>query len=219
MTGDEIKTMFNEIVDDEMDDIQFYIFLNAIKNRIESYRDWNFLRAFDNSLTVNAGDTYLTAKTLPTTFHSPRALYFHGDRSPLMMIPFEEREIYRDTYRRYYIDWVNRTLSICGATGAVGKTLDIFFRRQTPDIAAGTSPVWPEAFHALLGFEMADVWQSTSDNDAENVALKAGRESNRVAYTLLKSMIAWDAQIKTLEYNEKNVRGVDIRTYPDVVDL
>ena len=219
MTGDAIRTMFGEIVDDEMDDTQFYIFLNAAKNKIENSRDWNFNRAFDNSLTVLSTDTYLTAKALPTTFLSPRKLFFHGDRSPLVLIGFEEREIYKDTYKRWYIDWVNRTFSICGATGSVGKTIDIFFRRQTPDIAAGTSPVWPDAFHPLLGFEMADMWQSTSDNDAENVALKASRESNRVANNLLKSMIAWDAQIKTLEYNEKNSRGVDLSSYPDVVDI
>ncbi len=211
--------MFTEIVGDDMDDTQFYIFLNAIKNKIENFRDWNFNRAFDNSNTVAGTDTYLTAKALPTTLLSPRKVYFHGDRQPLILIGFEERELYKDTYKRYYIDWLNRTFSICGATGAAGKTIDIFFRRQTPNITASTSPVWPDSFHALLGFEMADVWQSTSDNDAENVALKASRESNRVANNILKSMIAWDAQIKTLEYNSKNERGVDLSSYPDVVDI
>lgn len=219
MTGDQIRTMFSTIVDDDMDDVQAYIFMNAAKNEIESYRDWNFNRAVDSSNTVQAGTNYLSTITLPTGLLSPRAVFFRGDRNPLVLISFEERERYQDAYKRYYIDWLNRTFSICGASGAAGKTIDFFYARQTNDITDATSPVWPSAFHPLLGFKMAEMWMSSSDNDLENVSEKASRENLRLYTNLLKSMIAWDAKIKTLEYNARNVANVDPTSYPNVVDL
>lgn len=219
MIGSELKTMFEGLVGDTMDETQFYIFLNVVKDRIESVRDWNFNRAFDNSNTVSAGDTYLTAKTLPATFLSPKSVYFHGDRSPLILISFEEREFYKDAYKRYYIDWLNSTFSICGATGAAGKTIDIFFARQTPDITATTSPVWPSSFHPILGFFAAEIFQASPDQDLDGLSLRAARENLRFGTDFQKSMIAWDAKIKTMEYNARNSQGIDISTYPDVVDL
>lgn len=215
MVGADFKTMFETITDDSLDDIQFYIFLNAAKNKIEAERDWNFNRAFDNSKSVASGDTYLTQKALPNDFLAPRRLYFQNDLTPLIMIGFEERERYKDIYKRWYIDWINQVFSICGATGAVGRTINMFYARQTDNITATTSPVWPAIFHALLGFKAVEIWQSGSDSDDLN--FRMSRENLRQANDLLKSMIMWDAKIKTVEYNDRNARNVDLSSYPDVV--
>lgn len=215
MTGADYKLMFETMTDDSMDDIQFYIFLNAAKNQIEAERDWNFNRAYDASQSVQAGDNYLTAKTLPTDFLAPRKLYFENDLTELINIPFEDRERYKDVYKRWYINWVDRTFSVCGATGAVGRTLKNYYAKMTSDISATTSPVWPSIFHPLLGFKVAEMWASGSD--ADDLNFRMSRENLRLSNELKKSMIMWDAKIKTIEYNDKNSRNVDLSSYPDVV--
>jgi hypothetical protein len=215
MTGAELQTMFEELVDDSMDETQFLIFLNAAKNEIEAEREWNFNRAFDNTKSVATGDTYLTAKALPTRFLMPRKLYFSDDISPLLIIPFEERERYKDIYKRWYIDWANSNFHICGSSGAVGKTLNLYYGQSTADITLSTSPVWPSMFHPLIGFKAAEMWASGSDGDDLN--FKMSRENLRLATNLKKSMILWDAKIKTMEYNDRNAQRADLSSYPNVV--
>lgn len=215
MTGADLKLMFQTITDDDMDDIQFLIFLNAAKNTIESFRDWNFNRGFDNSKIVGSNTNYLTQIALPSDFLSPRKLYYHGDRSPLQMIGFEDRERYQDTYKRWYIDWLNSVFSICGASAAAGKIIDMFYARQTPDLTLASSPVWPTAFHSLLGYKVAEMWASGSDSDDLN--FRMSRENLRLEQEILRSMIMWDAKIKTMEYNDKNMQNIDPSSYPNVV--
>lgn len=217
LTGQQIRDMFTELADDDMSDPQAYIFMNLAKDQIESQRDWNFNRAFDNSKTVAAGDNYLSMKTLPADFFSPRNLFFSGDLIPLISINFDERERYKDVYKRWYIDWVNGQFAVCGAPGAAGRSLDMYYARSTPTITADTSPVWPAQFHPILGFKMTEMFQSAQDNDREGVSFKSSRENLRLYTDLWKAMLAWDSKLKTMTYNDKNARNVDLSTYPDVV--
>lgn len=215
LTGDQIRTMFNTITDDELDDDQFYIFLNVAKDTIEASRDWNFNRGFDSSNLVGASDNYLTTKALPSDFMAPRRVYLHNYLTPLVLIPFEQRERYKDVSKRYYIDWMNRVFAICGAASAAGQTINIYYARSSPTITATSSPVWPAAFHPLLGFKAAEMFMSGSDSDDLNARMSV--QNLRLANDILKSMIAWDSKIKTEEYNAKNERNVDLSTYPNIV--
>lgn len=63
MTGAEIKTMAENILDgDTIDDVFFYQLLNAAKNQVEDMRPWMFLRKLDSSVSASAN----TPITLPT---------------------------------------------------------------------------------------------------------------------------------------------------------
>ena len=69
--------------------------------------DWEALKAVDETQTSSASDTYNTAaKTLPTnylhTLDGGNALYIGDSRSPYFLIPFERREQFKNTARRWF---------------------------------------------------------------------------------------------------------------------
>lgn len=215
MTGSEILETFHTIVDDEIDETQELIILNMAKNQIEGGRDWNFMRAFDNSSSATPSDDYLTAHTLPTRFLAPRKLYLNGELSPYMLIPFEERDRYKDIYKRYYIDWINQQFFLCGKVGQT-TAINFFYQRYTPDVTLVTSPVWPSIFHALIPFKMAEIYMSGMDSDDINRSMAP---ANRlIQKELLNQMILWDAKMKTMEYNDPKGGNVDFSSYPNIVD-
>ena len=40
MTGDEIKDLFESLIDDSIDSTTFYTLLNTVKDSLEENRDW-----------------------------------------------------------------------------------------------------------------------------------------------------------------------------------
>lgn len=215
LTGQDIIDRFEAIVDDSIDEDQELFLMNAAKDEIEGSYDWNFNRALDSSVTIGSSDNYLTTHALQTDFLVPRKLYITGDINPWILIGYDQRDRYKDIYKRFYIDWLNRTFALCGASNGAGKVINLFYGRMTPDLTLTTSPVWPSVFHKYLPFKMAEMWQSGSDGDEVNQRMSP--QNRRLADNLLASFIAWDRRIKTIEYNAKNERNVDLGTYPDVV--
>ncbi len=214
LTGQNILDRFTTMTDDTIDSIQGLFLMNAGKDLVEAGRDWYFNRAFDNSQTWSPGDTYLTTKPLPANFLAPREIYLDGDILPYVEVPFELRERYKDTYRRFYIDYLNRTFGICGSGPGVRK-INMYYGAASDAITLTTAATWPTQFHPLLVFKMAEVWGSTSE--ADDINYRQSKEQLRQANDFLKMMIAWDGRLKTRDYNSKNNRNTDITGQPNVV--
>lgn len=215
MTGQEILDQFENIVDDDIDPTFGLFLMNAAKDEVEGGYDWNFNRGIDISKTISAGDTYLSTKALPTDFLAPRKLYVTGDINPWNLIPYEEIYRYKDIYKRWYIDHLNRVFALCGGSNPVGATIQLFYARFSPAITLTTSPVWPETFHAYLPFKMAEMYKSGIDG--EEVNFRMSPSNLRIASDILRSFRLWDAKIKTIEYNSKNEIRADLSSHPDVV--
>lgn len=214
MTGQDILTAVENIIDDDIDPDYALFIMNSVKDEIEAGRDWTFNRGFDNSQKWNTGDTYLTTHPLPADFLAPRNLFLSGDISPYILISYDLRERFKDIYKRYYIDQVNKTFALCGS-GKGGVAIDMYYARSTPALTLTTSPVWPSVFHSLLVYKMAERWASTSD--ADDLNYRMSKEQLRAANDIMKQFIHWDAKLKTAEYNAKNERRSDLSSYPDVV--
>lgn len=215
MTGQDIIDRFQDIVDDAVEsDEQALFLLNVAKDAIETEHDWYFLRSIDTSTAVVAGDNYLSMKTLPTDFLFPIAFYLQNDISPLIIIGLQQRDRYKDIYKRYYIDYKNRQFALCGNNSGP-RGIIIHYGAQSPAIALDTAPTWPTAFHPYLAFKMAEMWGS--GEDADEINFKMSRENLRQGNELLKAMKLWDARLKLIEYNAKNERHADLSSYPDVV--
>ena len=109
MTGSEIKTLFEELVDDSLSsDTIFYQLMNTTMHKIETEMDLQILKKIDGSNTALSGSTYLTPITLPTDFWEMITLYIRT--LEYVEIPFEQRELYKDTGRYYYIDYSTNKL-------------------------------------------------------------------------------------------------------------
>ncbi len=214
MIGQNILDRVNAIIDDSIDDDTFLFMVNNAKNNIEAGRDWYFNRSFDNSQIWSPGDTYLTTHPLPQDFLASRELFLLGDILPYIQITFEMRERFKDIYRRYYIDYKNQTFAICGS-GPGARAIDHYYAAATPDITLATSPAWPTPFHPLLVWKVAEMWGSTMS--ADDIDLRQSQNQLRQYNELLKMFIAWDARLKTRDYNDKNSQNYDLKTQPNVV--
>ncbi len=216
MTGQDIIDRFNEITDDSIESTEQALMLaNAAKDAIEMEHDLYINRSIDMSQNVAAGDTYLITKPLPSDFLSPRAVYLQNDISPLILIPLQSRDRFKDIYKRYYIDYKNRTFALCGNNSGP-RGIIMHYAAQSPAITLTAGPVgWPTGIQPYIAFKMAEMWASGQDGDEVN--FRMSKENLRQANDLLRSLKMWDARIKVEEYNAKNERRSDLSSYPDIV--
>lgn len=204
MNGAAIKTAFESIIEDTLDETLTYQIMNKAKDEVEEERTWEFLKAVDTSLTATQSDTYLTARTLPATWRETIAIFVGGDRMPYQQIGFEEREMYRDLQGYWYLDLANGNYYLCGGRGGT-DTIKHFFKKTTTDLASGTSPIWPSRFHMILPYRMAKNFSAAIDQDEVTFRMAPWQEQEY--RELMRDMRMWDARIKAQQAEAAARRG------------
>lgn len=195
MTGQEIKDLAEEILDDSMTDELFLGYLNTAKDIIEDSRDWEFLKALDTSNTASSG-----TKNLPDAFRKDRKMLIGAGFTEYWPVSFEEQHLYRNTSRRYYVDYSANTFELLGNIGVTG-TIYLYYLKSTPDITLSTSPVWPERFGRILAYMVAAYVMGGVD--ADDVFARLSPENKLVGMQLLNSMILWDTNLKVRAKNNR----------------
>ena len=203
MTGAEIITFFEDLVDDDSLDEDYELsLLNFCKDLIESDRPWRILIKEDSSNTLSSSDTYLTSKDLPDDFFSDVKLIVGSESDNSYEeydpIAFEERRFYKN-HQKYYIDLVNDKFYVCGEVDTP-KTIYLYHTYLTDDIATDTSPVWPAKFHKLIAFLMAGIHKAGVDADVINVG--QALVHNKSGMLLWSAMVNWDAKLKLRSMNQ-----------------
>lgn len=192
-----------------MDNTAFFQLLNAVKDQIEGMRPWMQLRKVDSSKTALASDTQDTAKALPTRFLRTFSIRRRTGRPSAMMlkssdddvlyydpIPFGSQEEYRDVNGRFFVDIAGSNFYL---TGEVDKTYTIYLNyiQGTVDIAAGTEWSFPERFHTIPVFLVAEINKGGIDYD--DINLRQAIANSKTAQDLLRPMIFWDDQLQRNE--------------------
>lgn len=214
MTGQEIKDLFENLIDDTIDSDFAIDLMNLAKEKIETERAWEFLKKKDNTQSVVSGDTYETEKDLPADFFSPIALYVENDNVPYSQISFQMQERFKDSGRKWYLDLASNKFYICGSK-ANTKSIYLFYIYNTDDLTLTTSPVFSAKFHKRIAFEMVSLIESGVDGDTLNFRMS---EEHKLQMSILKKgMIFWDAQIKirAMENNSDNLGGES----PDSINI
>lgn len=187
MTGSELKELSENILDGLTIDTDFYYqLLNIAKTKLEEQRLWQYLKKLNSSNTASS-----TAVTLPSDFAEEYKIMV-GSNFEYTPVSFEEQQSFRNSSGHYYIDWSALTLNLLGAT-IPAQTLYIFYKRFTPDIAAATSPVFPERFHPILAYYVAAYYQAGVDSD--DIFSRMAPENRLAALELERSMKQWDNSI------------------------
>ena len=186
MTGAELRTQVETILDDTVDEVLFYQLANVAKNYIEDLRPWAMLKALDSSQTATT-----SAIALPTAWRRTYKLMLGTDYA-VEQVPFDEQHIWRNSSNRFCIDVANSVYYLLGAT--TSDTLYHYYIKTTTDIAAGTSPVWPERFHSIIAFWVAGYIMLGVD--ADDIFARMSPENKAAAQTLLAGMEAWDMQLQ-----------------------
>lgn len=194
MTGAEIKTMAENILDgDTIDDVFFYQLLNAAKNQVEDMRPWMFLRKLDSSVSASAN----TPITLPTDWRRTWKLFVGTDHQ-YIQVPFDQLHVYRNESNRFVVDVASGTYYLLGTIGTT-STVYHYYLKTTDDVESGTSPVWPSRFHPILGFYVAGYVQMGVDSD--DIFARMAPENKAQAQILLNSMEMWDTNLQLSEQN------------------
>jgi hypothetical protein len=168
-------------------DLDFELSLaNAAKEEVESMRGWEMLKKCNTSLTADSN-----SKALPTDFFLPQMILLGSDTSPLQQIPFEQKEIFANNSQCWYLDLANSVYYLLGSQ--TGQTIRFYYSYATPDILAGTSPVWPERFHKIIAYKMAKLFYG-ADQTERNFAWDP---MWTVEHDLLvRMMVDWDVKLK-----------------------
>lgn len=187
MTGTELQDLTENILDGVAIADDFYLqLLNIAKTKLEEQRLWQYLKKVNSSNTASS-----SAVTLPSDFAEEYKITV-GTSNEYLPVPFEEQHIFASSSGRYFIDWSALTLKLLGSS-IQSSTLYIFYKRFTPDIAAGTEPVFPERFHPILAYYVAAYYQSGIDSD--DIFARMGPENRLAALELERAMKSWDSSI------------------------
>lgn len=195
MTGSEIKTFAEGLLDDNVDwsDDHFYRLLNIAKTKLESMRLWQYLKKLNSS---NAASSL--AISLPSDFSEDYKVLVGLD-TEYYPVSFEEYPAYRNIAHRYYIDWSALTINLLGTVNS--GTLYLYYKKFTDDITSSTSPSFPARFHPLLAYYVVAIHQSGTDSD--DIFARMAPANRQAAYELERAMISWDASIAMRMQNDR----------------
>lgn len=195
MTGTELKELSENILDGiTIDDDFYYQLLNIAKTKLEEQRLWQYLKKVDSSNTASSA-----LVTLPTDFAEEYRVTV-GTNFEYLPVSFEDQNVEARSSGAYYIDWANLQLKLLGSN-IPSQTLYIFYKRFTPAIEAGTSPVFPARFHAILAYYVAAYYQGAIDSD--DIFARMAPENRLAALELERAMKQWDSSIAMRAQNNQ----------------
>jgi hypothetical protein len=187
MNGTQIIEYFHGLIDNDSLDSDFeYSLLNAAKEKLESEREWEFLKKVDSTKSAST-----SAIALPTDFLAPLLVYVGDDTQPYMPVPFEQKKLFENGGRFYYTDLANSNYYFLD--NSVSGTVYFYYFYSTSDVAAATSPVFPARFHKILAYDMAKMFYG-ADQSERNFSWS--REWDLERKILFDLMCDWDERQK-----------------------
>jgi len=209
LTGTQIITKFEQMVEDVLDTDFTLQLLNDAKNEIEAEYAWEQLKK-EQTISVTAGSTLDTNYSLASDFAFAISLYDSG-YIVYNLVPFEERRKRRDQQYAYVIDYANTNLQLLGQQ-STAQTFYLYYISFSDDIAAGTSWVFPDRFHYILPLKMAELYYAV--DAGEKARAWDDRWSNQYERGLLL-LKRWDAKMKlrakkSSSFNSYNPKGVNL---------
>lgn len=219
MTPLELRTQFENLIGDSHDVTHTYQLLTQAKNEIETKLKLKILEANDASQTANSGDTYLTLKSLPANFKQMNKLFVGTIQ--YFPIPFNQRITYRQSARRFYIDYKrmvagSTALGLCGAV-ASAQTINMFYTAKTDDLTEAVENtagliLWPDEFQPIIPYKAAKIFEANID--ADDIAFRMSAAQEAEYQSLLDAFIAWDQDIKLAEMNNQGGYADDYNDIP-----
>lgn len=211
----DIIAFFETLISDTLDVDAEYALLNQADAVIRATRPWEILKVEDSSKTRVSGETYLTAKALPTDFHRPYKVFIGESQLPgLKRIRFEDRRRYQNSPGYYYIDYKNGNMYITNGTWA-GTIYNNYIYKplklaKTADTAHLDTPVFPSDYFPIYAYKMAEITMGGIDEDDRS--LQSVPQWVRTYRELWDGMVTWDAELKendlTQEQYQDDVGGV-----------
>jgi len=192
MTGTELVTKFESLVDDDLGTTFVYQLLNDAKNEIEAMQVWEMLKS-EQAYTVSSGYSYSSALgALPTYFALDVRAVEDTSNIDLIKVSFDDRYSKVNHSWGYFIDLANNNLHLSGENHEA-KTIYFYYIKFSADITSGTSWAFPERFHSIIPLKMAELYYLS---DAGEKARSYNQEWAIQYERMLARMYQWNDQIK-----------------------
>lgn len=157
MTGLQLVTKFENMVQDSLDSDFVYQLLNDAKDEVEAMAEWEILKR-ETTYVVAQGTSYTTAiGTLPTKFALPLRMTESSSFVDYDKVDFEDRYAKVNRPFGYFIDLFNNNIFLSG-TNSNAKTMYFYYTATTADLTSGTSWIFPDRFHSIIALKMAELF-------------------------------------------------------------
>jgi hypothetical protein len=218
-TSQDIYNFVVSILNYSPDTTFFDSFLSLSQSQRETSRAWMYLRKVDQTQKayVSATSTYLTPLNLPSDFRR----WYAPKRSIQLVandgitfrwyveIPMDRRLEYKDDNTKFYCDYANQKLYLCGIVDQT-YTVNQFYQYKpvTLTYLANNSWVFPSEYLPILGYDVAARIQLGADYDVVNAA--QANANIAFAAQFYNSMAEWDdslqsGSIEGVEYPSDNI--------------
>ncbi|MCL5774697.1 MAG: hypothetical protein M1333_00630 [Patescibacteria group bacterium] len=191
LTGQQIIDKFNGLVDDELEATLALQLVNDAKDEVETELKLHICQANDTSKTASPGDTYLTAKAMPSDFLTFAKPYIYVGTYKYYGVPLADKMKWKDTPYKYFYDPADG-IHLCGTQNS-SQTISIPYIKSTPDVTLSTSPIWPSQFHAIIPLYMAMYFYPIDGGDKSR---SWSPEWAGLLQRKMDKMIDWDMQMK-----------------------
>lgn len=215
-TTNEIRDFFYGLIKREYDQDKTLNLMNQADAVMRRERAWQMLKKVDSSTTASVSDTYTSYKSLPSDFDRPidGKIYVVNRGNVYTQIPFEEYFAWKDTARRFYIDYVNNRFALTGPVGVSGPIYFPYIYRPLPlvytddvsaNVSTNTPSWWPSDLRVALSYMMAKLNQGniSPDDISARMSIEQEREFGRV----MNALRDWDADLRVSAMN--NMSGFD----------
>lgn len=200
MTGAQIITKFQNMVDDTLDSDFMYQLLNDAKDEVEALLAWEQLKR-ETTYSVASGYSYATAMgALPTRFALPVRLVEDSSFISLDKFDFDDRHAKVNAPYGYFIDLSGGNIHLTGSNHNA-KTMYFYYTTYSADITSSTSWAFPDRFHSILAYKMAEMYYAADAGERgrswdDKWAIAFERELGR--------MTMWNDTLKLANRSSRN---------------
>ncbi len=157
LTGTQLITKLQNIVDDVLDETLALQLLNDAKDELESMHIWEQLKK-ETTYAITAGSSYATAAgALPTRFALDVRMVESTGTPDYHKIAFDDLQAKKNNAFGYFIDLNAGNIHLAG-TSQSAKTVHFYYTEYSTDITTSTSWSFPGRFHYLLPIKAAELY-------------------------------------------------------------
>ncbi len=211
MTGVEIITKFENMVQDSLDSDFAYQLLNDAKDEVEAMQAW-FILTKETSFSISSGYSFSSAAgSLPTRFALDISVS-DGSNLPYAKVDFTDRYSKENASYGYFIDLANDNFHLAGSNHSA-KTIYLYYTDYSADITSTGTWSFPDRFHSILPLKMAELYYPADAGERS----RSWDDRWAIQYErALARMYAWNDQLKVNNRRSRrlgtgdNPRGLNV---------